>query len=145
MAAISALLSKPRSRRPGHDKSARGAKPGRVERKERVKVMATYKLLSSIVVPAADGTVLVAGQVVTDTGPGAQLPAGFIPNGCCDPQNADAAQKMWNAGPVIPTIDPFVPPPVTCWAAVSGTATPFRTYKLTGPLGVGFPAKFGGS
>jgi hypothetical protein len=98
----------------------------------RRKLMAIYKLLSSIVVNVADGTVLVAGQTVTDVGPGKQLPAGFIPNGCCDPQDADGIQKMWNAGPIVPTIDLFTPPPAIYWAAVPGSASPNRLYQLTG-------------
>jgi hypothetical protein len=105
--------------------------------------LAIYKLTSSIVVNAAGGTVLTAGQTVTDAGPGAQLPPSFIPNGCCDPQDADGVQKMWNAGPITPTIDLFTPPPVTYWLAVPGTANPDRRYKLTGPLAVGFAAKLG--
>jgi hypothetical protein len=110
-----------------------------------VKVMAIYKLTSSIVVGIADGTVLTAGQTVTDIGPGAQLPPGYIPNGCCDAQDADGAQKMWNAGPIAPTIDAFVPPPITYWAPVAGTASPTRSYKLTGALAAALPSKFGGS
>jgi hypothetical protein len=106
-------------------------------------VIAIYKLTSSIVVPAADGTVLVAGQIVTDVGPGAQLPAGFIPNGCCDAQDADGAQKMWNAGPIQPTIDPFVPPPLCYWRRSSGT-NPFVFYALTG-IGAALGPKLDGS
>ena len=93
--------------------------------------MAIYTLTSSIVVKIAGGTVLVAGQTVTDTGPNAQLPPGFIPNGCCSPQDADAAQKMWNAGPIAPTIDLFSPPPTCYWRFVSG-ANPNCLYQLTG-------------
>jgi hypothetical protein len=107
--------------------------------------MAIYKLTSSIVVNIADGTVLVAGQTVTDTGPGAQLPSNYIPNGCCDPQDADGAQKVWAAGPIAPTIDPFFPPPITYWAPVAGTASPTRFYKLTGTLAAALPSKIGGS
>jgi hypothetical protein len=98
--------------------------------------MAIYKLTSSIVVNIADGTVLVAGQTVTDTGPGAQLPPGYIPNGCCDAQDADGAQKMWNAGPITPTIDPFVPPPACYWRRVSGSNNVFflnRNWSRVGP------------
>jgi hypothetical protein len=105
--------------------------------------LAIYKLTSSIVVNSANGTVLVAGQTVTDTGPGAQLPAGFIPNGCCDAQDADGVNKMWAAGPIQPTINLFTPPPTTWWKPVVGTATPNRLYKLTGPLAAGLPAVLG--
>jgi hypothetical protein len=94
--------------------------------------MAIYKLTSSIVVNSANGTVLGPGRIVTDTGPGAQLPPGYIPNGCCDAQDADGAQKMWNAGPIAPTIDLFVAPPLCFWKAVAGSSSPTRSYQLTG-------------
>jgi hypothetical protein len=105
--------------------------------------LAIYKLTSSIVVNIADGTVLVAGQTVTDVGPGAQLPPGYIPNGCCDAQDADGAQKMWNAGPITLTIDPFVPPPACYWRRVSGS-NPYVFYSLTG-IGAALGPKLGGS
>jgi hypothetical protein len=105
--------------------------------------LAIYKLTSSIVVNAAGGTVLTAGQVVTDTGPGAQLPASFTPNGCCDAQDADGVNKVWAAGPIVPTIDLFTPPPTTWWKPVAGTANPNRLYKLTGALAAGLPAVLG--
>lgn len=105
--------------------------------------MATYRLLSSIVVNAAGGTVLRAGQTVRDSGPGAQLPPNFVPNGCCDPIDGDGVQKMWNAGPITPPIDLFVPPPTTYWAAVAGTSSPNKLYKLTGPLAIGLTSKLG--
>jgi hypothetical protein len=104
--------------------------------------MAIYKLTSSIVVNSAGGTVLVAGQTVTDTGPGAQLPSNFVPNGCCDAQDADGVQRVWNAGPIQPTIDLFTPPPTTWWKPVAGTGNPNRLYKLTG-LGAALPPVLG--
>ena len=104
--------------------------------------MAIYKLTSSIVVNIANGTVLTAGQTVTDTGPGAQLPANYVPNGCCDPQDADGAQKMWNAGPIAPTIDLFRPPPACFWLVVAGTKSPDRRYQLTG-IGAALGPKLG--
>jgi hypothetical protein len=107
-------------------------------------VMAVYRLTSSIVVPSANGTVLVAGQLVTDTGPAPQLPPNYIPNGCCDAQDADGAQKMWNAGPITPTINLFTPPPTTFWRAVAGTVSPNRMYQLTG-LGSALAPKLGNS
>jgi hypothetical protein len=106
--------------------------------------MAIYKLTSSIVVNVAGGTVLTAGQTVTDTGPGAQLSPGYIPNGCCDAQDADAANKVWAAGPIQPTIDLFRPPPKTWWKKVPGTSNPNVTYQLQG-LGAALPPVFGGS
>jgi hypothetical protein len=115
-----------------------------MERKEGGDVMAVYRLLSSIVVNSAGGTVLGAGQTVSDTGPGAQLPPGYIPNGACDPTNADGVQKFWNAGPITPTIDLFTPPPTTFWRAVAGTASPNRLYQLTG-LGSALAPKLGNS
>jgi hypothetical protein len=105
--------------------------------------MAIYKLVSSIVVNIANGTVLTAGQTVTDTGPGAQLPPNYTPNGCCDPQDIDGVNKCWAAGPIAPTIDAFVPPPVTYWAAVAGSASPNRLYKLTGALAAGLGPRVG--
>jgi hypothetical protein len=107
--------------------------------------VAIYKLTSSIVVNIADGTVLVAGQTVTDTGPGAQLPPNYVPNGCCDPIDADGVNKVWAAGPIPPTIDLFTPPPITYWAPVAGTASPTRFYKLTGRLAAGLASRLGGS
>jgi hypothetical protein len=103
--------------------------------------MAIYKLTSSIVVNIADGTVLTPGSIVTDTGPGAQLPPGYIPNGCCDPQDVDGVNKCWAAGPIAPTIDPFTPPPITYWRFVSGS-NPTRLWGLTG-LGAALPSKLG--
>jgi hypothetical protein len=111
--------------------------------RERKSVMAIYKLTSSIVVNSAGGTVLVAGQTVSDTGPGAQLPANYVPNGCCDPQDADGVQKMFAAGPIAPTIDLFRGPPTTWWKPVVGTGNPNRLYKLTGALAAGLPPVLG--
>jgi hypothetical protein len=105
--------------------------------------LAIYKLTSSIVVNAAGGTVLTAGSTVTDTGPGAQLPPNYIPNGCCDAQDADGVLKMWNAGPIAPTIDLFRGPPTTWWKPVAGTGNPNRLYKLTGALAAGLPPVLG--
>jgi hypothetical protein len=112
---------------------------GRAGRKETE--MGIYKLTSSIVVNIADGTVLTAGMTVTDTGPGAQLPAGFIPNGCCDPQDVDGVNKCWAAGPIAPTIDPFVPPPACYWRRISGS-NPNVFYALTG-IGAALGPKLG--
>jgi hypothetical protein len=104
-------------------------------------VMAIYKLTSSIVVNAAGGTVLTAGQTVTDTGPAPQLPPNYVPNGCCDALDADGAQKMFNAGPIAPTIDAFVPPPACFWRRVSGS-NPNVLYQLTG-IGAALGPKLG--
>jgi hypothetical protein len=103
--------------------------------------MAIYKLTSSVVVNLACGTVLTAGQTVTDSGPAAQLPPNYVPNGCCDPQDIDGLNKVFAAGPIAPTIDPFVPPPVTYWRYVLGSFNP-RLWGLTG-LGAALPSKPG--
>jgi hypothetical protein len=58
--------------------------------------MATYRVMSPIFV---NGRLIEAGQVVSDTGLGALLPANFVPSGACDPMDADAIQKFWNVGP----------------------------------------------
>jgi hypothetical protein len=102
--------------------------------------MARYRLMSAIVVNIAGGSELPAGSVVTE---GVQLPGGFLPNGACEPLDADATNKFWAAGPITPTIDLFVPPPATYWAAVAGTLSPNRLYKLTGPLAAGLTSKLG--
>jgi hypothetical protein len=104
--------------------------------------MAVYRLTSSIVVNSANGTVLGPGRVVTDTGPGAQLPSNFIPNGCCDPQDVDGVNKFYAAGPITPTVDLFQPPPLTFWEGVAGTGSPTRLYALTG-LGANLPPALG--
>ena len=105
-------------------------------------MMAVYRLLSSIVVNSAGGTVLGAGRTVTDTGPGRQLPSGYIPNGCCDPVDQDGVNKFYAAGPITPTIDLFTAPPITFWKAVAGTTSPNRMYQLQG-LGSALPPVLG--
>jgi hypothetical protein len=62
---------------------------------ERKSVMAIYKLTSSIVVNIANGTVPTAGQTRPIPVPVRSCPR-VHPNGCCDAQDADGAQKMWN-------------------------------------------------
>ena len=58
--------------------------------------MANYRLLA----PHYIGTrYFEAGEVVSDTGAGALLPAGWPPTLGCDPLDADAIQKLWDVGP----------------------------------------------
>ena len=105
--------------------------------------MAIYKLTSSIVVNSANGTVLVAGQTVTDTGPGAQLPPGYIPNGCCDPRDADGVNKFWAAGPIQPTMIYSPRHRRLGGSQWSAPGNPNRLYKLTGALAASLPAVLG--
>jgi hypothetical protein len=100
--------------------------------------MAVYRVMSSVVINVADGMVLTPGMIVSDVGPGALLRPNYIPPGALEAMDADGALKVWLAGPISPTIDPFQPPPVTWWKAVPGTASPSRTYQLQG-LGLGLP------
>jgi hypothetical protein len=46
-----------------------------------------------------NGVFLQAGSLVSDTGGGAQLPNGYIPTLGMDPQDGDAINKFWAAGP----------------------------------------------
>ena len=89
---------------------------------------------------------LQAGSVVTDTGHGAQLPNGFVPTSYCDPLDADAVTKFYNAGPQIPRLIRAqwtgvpVGPPVTYWKPDPNASpgNPSRQYVLTG-LGAALP------
>jgi hypothetical protein len=77
---------------------------------------------------------------------GGSLPLNWPPTPASEPLDAPAVAAFYAAGPWPESqIDLFVAPPATYFAAVPGIASPNRTYALTGPLGVGFPAKFGGS
>ena len=58
--------------------------------------MGIYRLLADYYV--AD-QLLQAGSIVTDVGPGAVLPSGWIPTIACDPQDSDGLQRFFNAGP----------------------------------------------
>jgi hypothetical protein len=82
---------------------------------------------------------------------GGSLPVNWVPSGAVDPLDAPALTAFFNAGPQVP-LNPIrtqftgidVIPATTAWKPVPGTATPTRSYKLTG-LGAGLPAVFGGS
>jgi hypothetical protein len=105
--------------------------------------MAKYRLMSAVVVNIAGQSRLDAGSVVTE---GKELPAGYIPGPALEPLDLDATNKFFAAGPWSePVIDLFVAPPLTYFAGVPGTGSPDKRYALTGPLGVGFASKFGGS
>jgi hypothetical protein len=58
--------------------------------------MARYRLIADIFV---NNVLLEMGSIVSDTGPGAQLPANYVPSSACDPLDNDGIQKLWNAGP----------------------------------------------
>jgi hypothetical protein len=74
------------------------------------------------------------------------LPLSWIPTPASEPLDAAAAAAFWAAGPWSESqIDLFVAPPLTYFAGVAGSSTPNKLYALTGPLGVGFAPKFGGS
>jgi hypothetical protein len=112
--------------------------------------MAIYLLLADHFVPGAGGVYLTAGSVVTDTGPGAQLPPAWIPTPYVDPQDTDAVAKFWAAGPVLPGLGLLrqrwsnvpVPRPFTYWIPnpnpTGGNGNIYREYILTG-LGAGLP------
>ena len=60
--------------------------------------MAQYRLLS----PHYIGTrYFEAGEVVSDVGPSGLLPSGWEPTQACDPLDADAIQRFWDAGPKV--------------------------------------------
>jgi hypothetical protein len=58
--------------------------------------MAAYRLLVDHYVGT---TYCEAGSVVSDSGPGAILPIGWIPTTACDPTDVQGVQNFWNAGP----------------------------------------------
>jgi hypothetical protein len=58
--------------------------------------MGVYRLLADHYV---NNQLLQAGSVVTDVGPGAVLPFGWIPSLAVDAQDTDGLQKFFNAGP----------------------------------------------
>jgi hypothetical protein len=107
--------------------------------------MAVYRLLVDHFVKNA---FLPAGTIVSDTGPGAQLPPAWVPTPGTDPLDADATQKFWLAGPGSP--GPFrtqftginIGVPTTWWKPVPGTASPTRMFQLTG-LGSTLPPVLG--
>jgi hypothetical protein len=103
--------------------------------------MARYRLMSAVVVNIAGGKWIPPGTIVTE---GVEVPLPFLPNGACEPLDADATNKFWAAGPFQLAIDPFVAAPATYFAPVAGTASPNRIYQLLG-LGLALPAKLGGS
>jgi hypothetical protein len=58
--------------------------------------MASYRLLADHYV---SDQLLQAGSIVSDVGPGAVLPSGYIPTLACDPQDSDGLQRFFWAGP----------------------------------------------
>jgi hypothetical protein len=111
--------------------------------------MSTYRMLSDHSIrgqyyPA--GTTASTADVI-----GGSLPLNRVPSGSVDPLDAPALAAFFAAGPQQP-LNPVrtqftgvnVVPAITAWAPVVGTASPTRTYKLTG-LGVGLPPVLGGS
>jgi len=93
--------------------------------------MATWRLLSDVLVGGAGGTYLAAGTIQND-GPGGLLPTGWVsPN--ADPLDAGALALFAAQGPVLPgrIVSQFsttvVNPPATYWAKQSN-----GQYKLTG-------------
>jgi hypothetical protein len=76
--------------------------------------MATYRLLADLALPTAG--VIPAGSIVSDVPPSGALPAGFVPSAYMDPLDADAASKMFAAGPQFAQIGTtLVQPAVTYW------------------------------
>jgi hypothetical protein len=59
--------------------------------------MASYRLLQDHHIPPYG--LLEAGTIVTDTGPGAQIPIGWKPSFAVDPISNDAIQAFFNQGP----------------------------------------------
>lgn len=92
--------------------------------------MASYRLLEDHYIGQ---TQLLAGTIVTDTGPGAVLPSGWVPTPNCDPLDSGALTAFYAEGPVLPGLiraqwtGLSVAPPVTYWAKQQN-----GQYKLTG-------------
>ena len=115
--------------------------------------MAQYRLLADHFV---NNAFLPAGSIVSDTGGGAQLPNGWVPTPYCDPQDADGAQKFFNAGVRLPGLIRSqwtfvnIAPPTTKWVPnpnpTGGAGNPYREYVLTGlGAGLGFAQVMGGA
>lgn len=82
-----------------------------------------------------------AGTILTDQGPTANIPTGWIPT-ACEPLDAPALAAYYVAGPQFgPVLNHWVglnvPPPATFWKFVSG-ANPNRIFQLQG-LGAALP------
>jgi hypothetical protein len=80
--------------------------------------LATYRLLQDHAIGQQH---LPAGNIVSDTGPGAALPVGWLPPPNVDPLDAGAVTAFYSAGPILPgpihqqfTTQP-VPNPTTYW------------------------------
>jgi hypothetical protein len=58
--------------------------------------MSSYRLLADHYV---SNQLLQAGSIVSDSGPGAVLPPGYIPTLACDPVDTGGLQAFFNAGP----------------------------------------------
>jgi hypothetical protein len=106
-------------------------------------VMSSYRFLSAHFI---NNRYYSAGEIASTADVvGGSLPVGWPPTPASEPLDANATAAFFSAGPWPESrIDLFVPPPVTFWRRVSGS-NPNVFYGLTGPLGVGFPAKLGGS
>jgi hypothetical protein len=105
--------------------------------------MSRYRFMSAHFI----GNRLYAAREVASTADviAGSLPLNWPPTPASEPLDAPAVAAFYAAGPWPESqIDLFQAPPATYWSRVSGT-NPFVFYGLTGPLGVGFAAKLGGS
>ena len=91
--------------------------------------MATYRALQDISL-GANWPYIQAGTILTDQGPSANIPAGWVPPAAVDPLDTDAVQAFWNAGVQLLGLV-RVARPVTYWTPYpAGGGT--RPYILTG-------------
>jgi hypothetical protein len=115
---------------------------------EREEVMATYLALADIDLGLRFPYVL-AGTILTDQGPTANIPLNWNPPPCVEPLDAASLAAYFAAGPGPsgPILNHWVginvPPPATFFLrAVPGSANPTRMYQLTG-LGAALAPKLG--
>jgi hypothetical protein len=107
-------------------------------------VMSSYRFLSAHFI---NNRYYAAGETASTRDViGGSLPLTWPPTPASEPLDASAVAAFYAAGPWPESqIDLFVAPPATYWLADPTTKNPTRYYSLTGPLGVGFAAKLGGS
>jgi hypothetical protein len=109
--------------------------------------MAVYRALADIDLGLRFPYVL-AGTILSDQGPSANIPLGWLPPPCVEPLDAGSLAAYFAAGPgpsgsiLNQWTGINVPPPATFWRAVPGTANPTRMYQLTG-LGAALAPKLG--
>jgi hypothetical protein len=86
--------------------------------------MAQYRLLADLWLPLAGGTLVPAGAIVSDVPPSGQLPPGFVPSAYMDALDADAASKVYAAGPQFAQIGTTLVQPAKTYWVVDPNASP---------------------